>query len=774
ASSSIGAGLQVAGALNASSSFQVAGASVFGGALTVNSGNLANFIGGFISNASSSIGANLNVFGPLSASSSLAVNGLSLLQGGFISNASSSIGARLNVSGIFAASSTVYIGGGSVIYTSAATTTIANNEPYAWTLATSTTANPIIQVDTRNIGGTATVTIGSIGAGSIIIGDIGSASNLVFEESSTIHGQGGNTLTFGTAGDIINFAVNIGIGTTTPGAALDIIGALCVDDSTPTCQNAVRTAGTIYAVATSITGIDIAETYPTKDPTLKAGEIVTTDPANPVFVKRAEINDQPIGVVSTAPGIELGGYNEVLYANEIKVPVALAGRVPVRVNLTGGEIHVGDKIAVANAAGYGKRADMSAGVIGTALEDSTASSTKSVILVLMDTDYRYVESQLYVNPESGNIGIGGFDGKTASTTPQYKLHVLGEVAAQGFVNISTRDAKENINYLGDSNLDSILKKVKDAKPAAYNYIGEDEFADDEKAIRPRLGLIAEEAPPEVLSVDGRGVDLYKLSTFNLAAIKALAGKLDLLEARIAALEAGGTRNSSSGSGGPPAGGLSFGAILKAFDALKAKFADGYAAFKNLVAETLTIGSREKPSGITLYDEATGEPYCLKVVNGQTQTAAGACANVETPSFETPFPSESEGPANLEASLPSGSEASTDAEPPVITLLGNNPAEIEIGSIYGDLGATVTDNVDDNLGYKVRVDGGPEIYPNEIQIDTSAAGEHTIIYKAIDNAGNIGTAERIVRVIDPNPAPADTAEIPAESPAEETATTTEQI
>ncbi|MBI5456890.1 hypothetical protein HY969_04075, partial [Candidatus Kaiserbacteria bacterium] len=81
ASSSVGAGLQVAGAFNASSTFQVGGASVFGGALTVNSSNLTTLGGGFIANASSSIGAGLQVAGVLNASSSLLIaNSLTLGQ----------------------------------------------------------------------------------------------------------------------------------------------------------------------------------------------------------------------------------------------------------------------------------------------------------------------------------------------------------------------------------------------------------------------------------------------------------------------------------------------------------------------------------------------------------------------------------------------------------------------------------------------------------------------------------------------------------------------
>lgn len=95
------------------------------------------------------------------------------------------------------------------------------------------------------------------------------------------------------------------------------------------------------------------------------------------------------------------------------------------------------------------------------------------------------------------------------------------------------------------------------------------------------------------------------------------------------------------------------------------------------------------------------------------------------------------------------DESVDSEPPVIIINGNNPAEIEVGVSYSDLGANVSDNVNDNLGYKVSLDGGPEIYPNELNLDTSEAGEHIITFTAIDQAGNIGTAERIVIVGEAN-------------------------
>ncbi len=99
-------------------------------------------------------------------------------------------------------------------------------------------------------------------------------------------------------------------------------------------------------------------------------------------------------------------------------------------------------------------------------------------------------------------------------------------------------------------------------------------------------------------------------------------------------------------------------------------------------------------------------------------------------------------------------ASGDREPPVIIMLGNNPATIQAGSTYSDLGVTISDNVNDNLGYRVAVNGR-DVF--EVSIDTSAAGEHVITYTATDQAGNTSTATRRIIVSGgPRPAPSSVA------------------
>jgi hypothetical protein len=111
-------------------------------------------------------------------------------------------------------------------------------------------------------------------------------------------------------------------------------------------------------------------------------------------------------------------------------------------------------------------------------------------------------------------------------------------------------------------------------------------------------------------------------------------------------------------------------------------------------------------------------------------------------------------------------ANVDFEAPVITINGNNPAYIAQGGNYADLGALVTDNVDDNLG--INVSGS---------VDTSLLGEYEITYTATDNMGNVGSAIRKVVVYDPLigiPTPPPPSPILPPPPPEPSATTTPEI
>jgi hypothetical protein len=97
-----------------------------------------------------------------------------------------------------------------------------------------------------------------------------------------------------------------------------------------------------------------------------------------------------------------------------------------------------------------------------------------------------------------------------------------------------------------------------------------------------------------------------------------------------------------------------------------------------------------------------------------------------------------------------SDATTtpDTEAPVITVNGASPALINVGDTYSDLGATALDNGTYTLPVTASLDGGPQIDSSAIQLDTTAAGEHTVTYSSTDAAGNVSTATRTVIINQP--------------------------
>ncbi|MCX6790351.1 MAG: hypothetical protein NTV60_02365, partial [Candidatus Kaiserbacteria bacterium] len=100
--------------------------------------------------------------------------------------------------------------------------------------------------------------------------------------------------------------------------------------------------------------------------------------------------------------------------------------------------------------------------------------------------------------------------------------------------------------------------------------------------------VATDIPPEVLTADGTGVDLYKLATYNLAIEKLLASKVDgqdmritSLETRVNALESGAV---SSATGSPISLGTT--SLASAFEGFGALIQKGIAQFNTLVFRQL--------------------------------------------------------------------------------------------------------------------------------------------------------------------------------------------
>jgi hypothetical protein len=135
-----------------------------------------------------------------------------------------------------------------------------------------------------------------------------------------------------------------------------------------------------------------------------------------------------------------------------------------------------------------------------------ANNSLDGLMEFQTHDNHSLETRLAIN--GSNVGIG-------TTNPTYKLHINGTSAGTSWVNLSSREYKENIKKVKDSKHYDMLSKLMKLKLTTYNY--KKGFGDNDTT---RLGFTAEEMPKEVLSRDGKGVDVYELIAFTIGAMKA--------------------------------------------------------------------------------------------------------------------------------------------------------------------------------------------------------------------------------------------------------------
>lgn len=181
---------------------------------------------------------------------------------------------------------------------------------------------------------------------------------------------------------------------------------------------------TFYATSSpNVTGNDYAELFPVSNPGIEAGDIVAVDVGVPVSMKLAQAGEvAPLaGIVSTHPGQTLGDQEN---AQGMR-PIALSGRVPAKVNLEGGPIAVGDRIALSSVPGVGKKAGMFEDSVGIAIDsyDGTQKDGKVMVFVNLQRglDVNAIAFSLLGNDPS----VFGLASTSASSTPNAPLDFVG-------------------------------------------------------------------------------------------------------------------------------------------------------------------------------------------------------------------------------------------------------------------------------------------------------------------------------------------------------------
>jgi hypothetical protein len=205
----------------------------------------------------------------------------------------------------------------------------------------------------------------------------------------------------------------VGVRLANPDEALDVLGNIQLSSNGSTAGNLLNTGGssnigtssrpfanayvnTYYGQNLSIQNFDVAEEYEVEDTSIAAGDVVRFKPQadNSLLIERAggqgkAYDTDAIGVISTAPGLYLKDWE----ANKKNGrPVALAGRVPVKVTLENGDIQRGDLLTASSTPGYAMKATEGGQIIGRAMEDFVAGA---------EGDSKAVKRQINEDREEG-------------------------------------------------------------------------------------------------------------------------------------------------------------------------------------------------------------------------------------------------------------------------------------------------------------------------------------------------------------------------------------
>jgi hypothetical protein len=155
-----------------------------------------------------------------------------------------------------------------------------------------------------------------------------------------------------------------------------------------------------------ISNFDVAEDYKAVDSSISAGDIVAISQRTDVTIDKTKIAYQQdtIGVVSTRPGLRLSDWDISEQEKDLMRPVALSGRVPVKVSTVNGDIQKGDFLTPSSKPGFAMKACgikycQAGTVIGKALEDFNSLSSGDSQAVIQEVGVQNMSQEDLDNGE---------------------------------------------------------------------------------------------------------------------------------------------------------------------------------------------------------------------------------------------------------------------------------------------------------------------------------------------------------------------------------------
>jgi len=202
----------------------------------------------------------------------------------------------------------------------------------------------------------------------------------------------------------ISASGNVGIGTTSPSATLEVHGSATnllalYDPVAPTDPKfRVTKTGEVHADGAYYSGTggfhtgsaDVAERINTSE-WVEPGNVVEIDPEHPGFFRKstAAYSKKVAGIISTSPGVILGNDFDAPEDkwDDTRPVLAIAGRVPVKVTTENGPIEIGDLLVSSSMPGIAMKGTAEEALIGAVvgkamelLEEGTGTVMAQVTL----------------------------------------------------------------------------------------------------------------------------------------------------------------------------------------------------------------------------------------------------------------------------------------------------------------------------------------------------------------------------------------------------------
>jgi len=220
---------------------------------------------------------------------------------------------------------------------------------------------------------------------------MGMANQFVFANTNATYNYSGGSRLIVTTNGYVGVNDSSGLAST-----FTVRGSACFKTvgGSAACGN---DAGNIYYTTANTGNYDVAEKYRTYDTSLSAGDVITLDTAHALSVTVATSSDVSfIGVVSTAPGVLLGGSDGNVSSAIREVPVALSGRVPVKISLGNGAVAVGDRLTVSSTTpGVAVKMIGSGSYFGQALQPYTSANVTASSTIASSTIDAFINPGIY-------------------------------------------------------------------------------------------------------------------------------------------------------------------------------------------------------------------------------------------------------------------------------------------------------------------------------------------------------------------------------------------